>query len=175
MPVATPVPVTTLNELTRDAAAAQLAPLFEGAAAFVRRLADARPFLDEDDLFDRALQIAMAMPVAEQVELLDAHPRVGAPPGSVSPASFIEQGYDLEAAGTRAESERAHVQARLDRLNDAYESRMGFRFVVFVAGRPRTTIVPELEARLERPRSVELQTGIRAVLAIARDRWRKPA
>ncbi len=71
------------------------------------------------------------------------------------------------------EQERARIQAELDHLNAAYEGRFGFRFVVFVAGRPRSEIVPELERRLEQLREEEIETGLRAVVDIARDRWRK--
>ena len=46
------------------------------------------------------------MPEAEQCELIDAHPRLGAPPGSVSALSFREQGYDREDADAAAEAER---------------------------------------------------------------------
>ena len=60
--------------------------------------------------------------------------------------------------------------ATLGQLNDAYERRFGFRFVVFVAGRSRDEIVPVLKARLERSRADELATGLEEFLAIARDR-----
>jgi 2-oxo-4-hydroxy-4-carboxy--5-ureidoimidazoline (OHCU) decarboxylase len=172
MPVAVPLSMAALNDLAADDVSVQMAPLFEGAAAFLGRLASARPFQNEDDLFERALAIALAMSESDQVELLDAHPRIGALPGSVSTSSFIEQGYDRDTADAGAEVERARVQAALDRLNAAYESRMGFRFVTFVAGRSRAEIVPELEARLTCSRPDELEAGLRAVIDIARDRWR---
>jgi 2-oxo-4-hydroxy-4-carboxy--5-ureidoimidazoline (OHCU) decarboxylase len=60
--------------------------------------------------------------------------------------------------------------ARLDGLNDAYESRFGFPFVEWVAGRPKAAIVAVLEARLQRDRDTELAAGCEALLAIARDR-----
>src|SRR3954447_16975301 len=126
-----------------------VAPLFEGAPRFLSRLGNARPFGTAERMFDAAMHIARAMPEPEQLELLDAHPRIGAPPGSVSADSYREQGYDRDSAGAAAEQERAHIQAELDRLNAAYENRLGFRFVVFVAGRSRAEIVPELERRLD--------------------------
>jgi 2-oxo-4-hydroxy-4-carboxy--5-ureidoimidazoline (OHCU) decarboxylase len=162
-----------LDALDRAAFEAAVAPLFEGAPGFLSRLAAARPFGTPDAMFDAAMRIARAMPEPEQIELLDAHPRIGAPPGSVSADSFREQGYDRDTAGAAAEQERARIQDALDRLNRAYEARFGFRFVVFVAGRRRSEIVPELERRLELPRDDELETGLRAVVDIARDRWRK--
>ena len=166
------VPVPVLDGLDTDACIAALAPLFEGAPRFLARLAAARPFGDEGTLLARAREIAHAMPEPEQVELIDAHPRLGAPPGSVSALSFREQGYDREAADAAAEAERARVDAELARLNAAYEARFGFRYCVFVAGRPRAALLPELAAALHAGRDAELHRALDAVVDIAGARWR---
>jgi 2-oxo-4-hydroxy-4-carboxy-5-ureidoimidazoline decarboxylase len=63
------------------------------------------------------------------------------------------------------------VLAELAQLNRAYENRFGFRFVVFVNRRSRAEIVPVLRERLGRTRDQELETGLRELVAIARDRW----
>jgi 2-oxo-4-hydroxy-4-carboxy-5-ureidoimidazoline decarboxylase len=152
---------------------AAMAPLFEGASRFLARLAGARPFASTEDLFEQARSIAHAMPEVEQIELVDAHPRLGAPPGSVSALSFAEQGYDRAAADGAAETERARIAAELERLNAAYEERFGFRYCTFVAGRPRAALLPEFEAALNRPRNEELQRAIDAVVDIAIDRHAK--
>jgi 2-oxo-4-hydroxy-4-carboxy--5-ureidoimidazoline (OHCU) decarboxylase len=152
---------------------AAVAPLFEGAPQFVARLAAARPFATPDQLFATARSIAHAMPELDQIELIDAHPRLGAPPGSVSAQSFVEQGYDRDAADEAAETERARVAAELERLNAAYETRFGFRYCVFVAGRPRAALLPEFEVALDRPRDDELHRALDAVVDIAIDRHAK--
>jgi len=64
------------------------------------------------------------------------------------------------------------VLAELAELNAAYEQRFGFRFVVFVNGRPRREIVPVLRERLERTREEELATGVDELVQIAVNRWR---
>jgi 2-oxo-4-hydroxy-4-carboxy--5-ureidoimidazoline (OHCU) decarboxylase len=153
--------------------AAAAAPLFEGAPRFLARLAAARPFRSADELFEHARAIAHAMPEDEQIELVDAHPRLGAPPGSVSALSFVEQGYDRESADEAAEAERTRVAASLDRLNVAYEDRFGFRYCAFVAGRPRPALLPEFEAALDRRRDEELHRALDAVIDIAIDRHAK--
>ena len=166
------VPLPTLDELDDAACVAALAPLFEGAPRFLARLVVDRPFGDARTLFGRAREIAHAMPEPEQVELIDAHPRLGAPPGSVSALSFREQGYDTDAADAAAEAERARVAAELARLNEAYEEQFGFRCCVFVAGRPRAALLPELEATLAADRDDELHRALDAVVDIAADRYR---
>jgi 2-oxo-4-hydroxy-4-carboxy--5-ureidoimidazoline (OHCU) decarboxylase len=158
--------VAALDALSPDAFAAAVAPWFEGAPRFLARLAAARPFRDEATLFARAADIALAMPEDEQLELINAHPRLGAPPASVSAASFREQGYDRETTAAIAE---------LERLNAEYEARFGFRFCVFVNGRSRSELVPVLEAALGADRGAEIGRALVDVVVIARDRFRRPA
>ena len=119
-----------------------------------------------DQLFARAEALALEMPEDEQIELIDAHPRLGSPPASVSALSFTEQGYDRET--TEAIEE-------LGLLNDAYEARFGFRYCVFVAGRSRVALVPEMRDRLSADRASVNRRALQDVIAIARDRQRTRA
>jgi 2-oxo-4-hydroxy-4-carboxy--5-ureidoimidazoline (OHCU) decarboxylase len=155
--------VAELDALPEAAFVAAVAPWFEGAPRFLARLARARPFGDESTLLARARDIALAMPEAEQLELIDAHPRLGAPPASVSAASFRDQGYDRETTAAIEE---------LGRLNAEYEARFGFRFCVFVNGRSRPELVPVLEAALHADRDSEIRRALDHVVAIAEDRYR---
>lgn len=155
--------ITELDSLPKAEFVAAVAPLFEGAPHFLDRLAGARPFGGADEMFRRARVIALSMPESEQIELIDAHPRLGAPPSSVSAMSYGEQGYDRETTEALAD---------LKRLNAQYEARFGFRFCVFVAGRSRAELVPVLEAALGAQRPAEIQRALGDVIAIARDRYR---
>ncbi len=138
--------------------------LFEHAPRFVERLS-AETAGTMAELLDRAESIARDMPQDAQLELIDGHPRIGAHPASVSETSFREQGYDHSPA--TADEELAD---RLASLNDEYENRFGFRFVVFVAGRPRSEIAEFFESRLTAGRDEELERALSDVFAIARDR-----
>jgi 2-oxo-4-hydroxy-4-carboxy--5-ureidoimidazoline (OHCU) decarboxylase len=141
-----------------------LGELFEGAPRFVERLAaEAGTVESWDELFDRAEQVALWMPQVEQVELLNSHPRIGAAPSSVSAMSYHEQGYDKDK-GT------AELEQRLDRLNDEYEARHGFRFVIFVNGRSREQIADLMPDRLDGATDKERERGLQDVVAIARSR-----
>lgn len=157
--------ITDLNALDGEAFASELTPLFEGAPRFVARLAGARPFANADELFDAARATARSMPEEEQIELLNAHPRIGADPSAVSALSHAEQGYDAEEP-----DDQAWVNSELEALNEAYEGRFGFRFVIFVAGRPRTEILSLLERAVTLDRDEELRRGLDDVILIAADR-----
>jgi 2-oxo-4-hydroxy-4-carboxy--5-ureidoimidazoline (OHCU) decarboxylase len=144
---------------------ATLETLFENAPRFVERLA-ADDYRDWDDVLARGEQLARQLPEDEQLELIDGHPRIGALPSSVSATSFREQGYDRDP-GT------VDLQQRLDDLNQQYEARFGFRFVVFVNGRSRREIADVMERQLNGDRAAELERGLGDVFAIARDRLSK--
>lgn len=139
--------VAELDSIPKTEFVAAVAPLFEGAPHFLDRLAAARPFGSAEEMFRRARVIALSMPESEQIELIDAHPRLGAPPSSVSAMSHREQGYDRETT---------EAMDALKRLNRQYEAKFGFRFCVFVAGRSRAEMVPVIDAALAAERTAEI-------------------
>jgi 2-oxo-4-hydroxy-4-carboxy--5-ureidoimidazoline (OHCU) decarboxylase len=166
--------IAALDTCTTSEFAAAVAPLFEGAPRFLGRLAAGRPFGSPAALFTAAGTIAQAMTRDEQLELIDAHPRLGAPSATVSALSFREQGYDRDAADARAADaamDRARLADEFDRLNAAYEARFGFRYCVFVAGRPREALLPGMLAALEADPASEVARALDAVVDIAADRY----
>jgi 2-oxo-4-hydroxy-4-carboxy--5-ureidoimidazoline (OHCU) decarboxylase len=167
-----------LNEATPERFEDAVGPLFERAPRFLSRLAAARPFGSWNDLFDRAEAIALAMPEADQVQLIDGHARLGADPAATaarSRMSYEEQGYHRPTPSAAAESASATAgtASELARLNDAYESHFGFRYVVFVAGRRHDELLPEMTEALQAERGDEIDRALRDVVAIARDRARR--
>ena len=143
-----------MRELPRQLTAEQLAELFEGRTRFVEKLAAV------EDPLGHAREVASELSADEKKEILDAHPAIGA--AAKSERSRREQGSDDDP----------EVLAELARLNEAYERRFGFRFVVFVNGRPRREIVPVLRERIERSRGEELATAVDELVQIAVQRWR---
>lgn len=146
-----------------DAITGRLAAVFERAPG----LAAALRYADEDtprSIIAKARGALDRMTEPERVAVLDAHPRIGADPTSLSLHSRREQGVAADAETLRLLAE----------LNDAYEKKFGFRFVVFVAGRAKQEIVPLLRARLANTREAELKAGIEEFLAISLDRLERP-
>ena len=140
--------------------------LFEGAGPLIERLRAEAPFISSAAMLARARHILSELGEAEQIAVINAHPRIGERAERVqaqSALSFREQGYDRDDTPP-------DVFLRLARLNEEYEQKFGFRFVVFVNGRPKTALVPVLEARLLRARAEELQTALADIVAIAEDR-----
>ena len=140
--------------------------LFEHAGPLLERLRREEPFPSGAAILARARAILTELPESEQIAVINAHPRIGERPGKLSPSSFMEQGYD----GDQTPPE---VLLRLVQLNEEYEQKFGFRFVVFVNRRSKEAIVPILEARLRGTREEERRTALREILAIAEDRLKR--
>ncbi|HET6318014.1 MAG TPA: 2-oxo-4-hydroxy-4-carboxy-5-ureidoimidazoline decarboxylase [Chloroflexota bacterium] len=160
-------PIESLNAMPCHEFVAALQPLFESAGPLGGALCARRPFRSYADLLDAAETVVRELSHHEQIELINAHPRIGAAPNTVSALSYREQGYAEENA-----AEMASTYQQLHQLNEEYEARFGFRFVVFVNKRPRSEIVDVLQQRLSGDPDEELQTAVHDMLEIARDRLR---
>ena len=143
--------------------------LFEGAAPLIERLRAERPAPSGDVIIARARAILESLAEAEQIAVINAHPRIGERPERVraqSAQSFKEQGYERDHTPPE-------VLLRLASLNEEYEQKFGFRCVVFVNRRSKEALIPVLEARLRGSRDEERNTALREILAIADDRLKK--
>ena len=143
-----------MRELPRQLSVEELAELFEGRTRLVELLAR------REHPLEAAPEVLAGLSEADKLEALDAHPAIGARAG-LSERSAAEQGDDAEPV----------ILTELAYLNQVYEEKFGFRFVVFVNGRPKLEILEVLRARLERTREEELETALGELVAIARDRW----
>ena len=145
-----------MHDLPRQLTEAQLAELFEGDTALVRKLAA------REDPLGGAREVVATLTQEEKLEALNAHPAIGARTG-LSARSAAEQGAESDS----------ETLAELERLNAEYERQFGFRFVVFVNRRPKAEILEVLRGRIERPRDQELDTAVEELCAIAENRWRR--
>jgi 2-oxo-4-hydroxy-4-carboxy--5-ureidoimidazoline (OHCU) decarboxylase len=143
-----------MRELPRQLTVDELAELFEGRTRLVELLAET------EDPLGCADNVVARLDETDKVEALSAHPAIGQHSG-LSERSAVEQGSDRDPA----------VLSELAYLNQVYEEKFGFRFVVFVAGRLKAEILEVLRARIANTREQELDTGCHELVAIARDRW----
>jgi 2-oxo-4-hydroxy-4-carboxy--5-ureidoimidazoline (OHCU) decarboxylase len=135
-------PIEELNRLPLDDFTAALRPLFEAAGPLGERLAAGRPFASYDALLAHADTLIDTLTPDEQVTVVNAHPRIGESAAAVratSALSYREQGYDAESSIPA--DELARTYAELARLNAEYETKYGFRFLVFVNGRAKAAIL----------------------------------
>jgi 2-oxo-4-hydroxy-4-carboxy--5-ureidoimidazoline (OHCU) decarboxylase len=143
-----------VHDVPRQLTLDELADLFEGRTRLVEELAK------RDDPLGDAPEVIAHLSEAEKLEALNAHPPIGAK--KLSARSAAEQGDDADPV----------LLTELAYLNQVYEEKFGFRFVVFVNRRPKAEILEVLRQRLERTREDELDTAVAELVAIAEDRWR---
>jgi len=132
-----------MRELPRQLSEDELAVLFSGHTRLTEELAC------REDPLGVAEEVAAALPEADQIAALSAHPRIG----------------------EKSDEQRGRIPPELVELLTAYEDKFGIPFVVFVAGRSREELVRVLRRRLDRTREEELESGLDELVAIARDRW----
>jgi 2-oxo-4-hydroxy-4-carboxy--5-ureidoimidazoline (OHCU) decarboxylase len=142
-----------VRDLPRQLSVDELGELFEGRTRFVELLAE------RQDPLEAAPAVIEELSEEEKIEAVNAHPAIGV--RGLSPRSAEEQGADADPV----------VQTELAYLNQVYEEKFGFRFVVFVDRRPKAEILEVLRERLERTREEELDVALKELVAIARDRW----
>jgi 2-oxo-4-hydroxy-4-carboxy--5-ureidoimidazoline (OHCU) decarboxylase len=144
-----------MRDLPRQLTEDELAELFEGRTRLVEVLATREYPLGS------AGEAIAELDEQDKIEALAAHPAIGAT--HLSERSTAEQGGQADPV----------VMTELSYLNQVYEEKFGFRFVVFVNSRPKSEILEVLRQRLERTRDEELQTGLEELVAIARDRYQR--
>ena len=135
-----------MRELPGQLTKAELEELFSGPSTLVSILAET------PDPLGSAEEITAGLSDEDKIEALAGHARIGEPSPEQhggNPAILTELAY----------------------LNQVYEEKFGFRFVIFVAGRSRAEVLDVLRERLARTREEELETGLHELVAIAQDRW----
>ena len=137
-----------MRDLPRQLTLEELTELFSARTRLVERLAE------QEDPLGAARGVIAGLSEEDRAAALAAHPRIGEP-------SPEQRGEDPA------------VLAELAYLNQVYEEKFGFRFVVFVDRRSRAELLPVLQARLSRTREEELETGLEELVRIAEDRWRR--
>ncbi|KAG0332016.1 hypothetical protein BG004_001422 [Podila humilis] len=172
-------PATTVQEFSEA-----VTLLFEPAPPIVKHLHAKRPYTSYSALIDETSSFLQKsnnnLTLEEQLDVINAHPRIGAAKANLSALSLIEQGYSAEDAqkqvdATSTPSQDDEItQQTLKRLNEEYEAKYGFKFVVFVNGRPRSVIIPVMEDRIRNStKEQEMETAMTDMVLIARDRLKK--
>jgi len=162
--------IEELNELNKDQLVSTLTPILEATPIIVDIIYPLRPFSSYDELVNKLDAAVAKLSTEEHILLIDAHPRIGAKKVELqkeSPLSVGEQGLDREPDDRAA---MAAVDEQLASLNREYEDKFGFRFVVFVNGRPKPVILEVMKQRLRRTRQEELATAVPDLVSIIRKR-----
>jgi OHCU decarboxylase len=156
-----------LNQASAQDFTAALASIFEHSSWIAERVAHLRPFASSSALHHALCEVVLRAPQAEQLALIRAHPQLAgraAIRGDLTAASTNEQRRAGLAECTPLELER------LNALNAAYSSRLGFPFVLAVRGHTPETVIAAMEQRVTHDASEELGVALQEIFSIARFR-----
>lgn len=160
-------PLSKLDMLGRTEFVALLGGVFEHSPWVAQAAWERRPFASVDELHRAMCDAVAASSPEAQLALIRAHPQLAgraALRGELTEASRREQG------GAGLDQCSPEEYAQLHALNDAYERKFGFPFVLAVRGHTRASILANMAARLGNTRDAEAAEALRQVERIARFR-----
>jgi OHCU decarboxylase len=163
-PPSAAVSLSSLHAAGRAAFVERVGPIFEHSPWIAERAWDRRPFADRVALLAALLAVVAEAAEAEQLNLVRAHPDLAgrlARQGRVTADSAREQA----AAGLAALT--PEQLAEIERLNEAYQARFGFPFVICARLNNVETIVRALRERVNHGRDTELAVALEEIGKIA--------
>lgn len=157
----------TLNSVSPADFIDALGGIYEHSPWVAHAIVAQRPFADPD-----ALARAMARAVEDagedaQMALIRAHPQLA---GKAAIAGELTESSTREQRGAGLDQCTPEEFARLTQLNDAYQEKFGFPFILAVKGHTRDSILANLAARLPNGVAEERTEALRQIDRIARFR-----
>jgi len=158
---------TTLRELNAaspEAFVAALGAIYEHSPWVAESVLPQRPFASLDELA-RAMREAVAKASdAAKLELIRAHPQLA---GKAAIAGELTEHSTREQSGAGLDRCSPEEYARLTQLNDAYQRKFGFPFILAVRGHTRTSIIEAMARRVENDAAAERAEALAQIDRIA--------
>lgn len=155
-----PYPLAQLNQMTEAEFVQAIGPTFEETPQIAAQVWPQRPFASVADLHRQMVDLVRAMPEADQLALIQAHPDLGTRV-AMAEASVAEQSQAGLTQLSAAEYER------FQSLNQRYKERFGFPFILAVAGHTKASILDNFTQRLDNDPATEKATALRQIETIA--------
>lgn len=148
--------INDINALDRAGFVARFGFLFEHSPWIVEQAADRRPFADLEAMHAALMEVVAGSPPEAQLALLRAHPQLARKVAMTAESTAEQASAGLDRL-SREEFERFH------RLNDAYDKRFGFPFIICVRLTDKAGILAAMEFRLHNGEETELATALNEV------------
>lgn len=156
-----------LNTLPFDTFVTVLGGVFEHSAWVAERTAALRPFHSVEELAAVMAGEVEKAGYGAQMALIRAHPELA---GKAAVCGELTKESSIEQAGAGLDQCSQDEFSRLTELNDAYQRKFGFPFILAVRGHNRSSILREFERRLGSEVEEERRECLRQIYRIARFR-----
>ncbi|HTH51724.1 MAG TPA: 2-oxo-4-hydroxy-4-carboxy-5-ureidoimidazoline decarboxylase [Pyrinomonadaceae bacterium] len=143
-----------LNDLPREQAVATFLDCC-GSSTWATRMADERPFVMVEQLFEKAGDIWFALSKVDHLEAFAAHPQIG----SSKPADAqAERAADWSKGEQASVAETGDdVRADLAAVNRLYHEKFGFIFIISATGKTAEEVLAIAKARVRNSVETELK------------------
>ena len=140
------------NELPIEAAV-NVALAFCGSRAWATQLSERRPYASLERLLAASDEVWLSLKPEDWIEAFQCHPRIGEPARGVQDqsAEWSEQEQSGAHQGSR------EVLASIASLNEEYEKRHGFTYIVSATGKSAEELRQFLQERISRTTFEEIR------------------
>ena len=153
-----------LNRMDEPAFTTTLGGIYEHSPWVAAGVAAGRPYASVDALATAMASVVASAGEARQLALIRAHPELA---GKAMVKKELTADSTGEQAGAGLTSCSPAEFARLTELNDRYNARFGFPFILAVKGFDRAGVIAEFARRVEQDRAAEFAESLRQVDRIA--------
>jgi OHCU decarboxylase len=142
-----------------------------GSTAWADRMSDARPFESREQLISEANRIWWSLEADDWLEAFRSHPKIGEKKAQ-SHISADAQKWSEEEQAAADQSSTATKQA-LAQLNEAYQQKFGFIYIICAAGKSSEEMLEILEGRMDNAPDEELRVAAAEQAKITQLRLKK--
>lgn len=128
-----------------------------GSRGFINRLLEQRPFSDLEDLLAKAEATWWSLDEAEWLQAFRSHPKIGERKAAEKTSIAAERWSEQEQSGVR--NAGAATLELLADLNQEYEAKFGYIFIVCATGKSSEEMISLLRQRLLNAPEAELRVA----------------
>lgn len=153
-----------LNQCSDEEFIKALGAIFEHSPWVAEAVCGKRPFASEGDLHKSMCGAVDAAGNDLQLRLIKAHPDLA---GKAALSGELTDESTSEQAGAGLDQLSAKEYETFHKLNDTYQVKFGFPFIIAVKGHNKHSILEAFRNRLENSVETEKQTALEQVYRIA--------
>ena len=151
---------SNLNNLNKDEFISMFGVIFEKTQWIAEKLFDLKPFKDKDDLINKMIQIYENSSNNETLNILNAHPKLAVEKNLTDHSSKEQSRANLKNC-TQEEYDEFKI------LNNNYEKKFGFPFIIAVKGKDKIEILNNFRQRINNGIELEFIESKKQVKKIA--------
>ncbi|MDB9516445.1 2-oxo-4-hydroxy-4-carboxy-5-ureidoimidazoline decarboxylase [Roseofilum reptotaenium CS-1145] len=155
--------IAQINQMSQEHFVEALGSVFEDTPTLAAQTWKKRPFRDTEHLHQSFISQMLELSDAEKMALIQAHPDLGSRV-KMAPDSIAEQ------AGAGLDRLSRQQYDRFISLNQAYQDKFGFPFIMAVKGQTQDKILKAFEERLNYSRQAEREQALDEITKIVQFR-----